>query len=166
MRLIDADQLRDTIINICGNCSNIIREYKEGVPDGNCAIQHIMNMIDNAPTVTPERPQGDLISRDALKDATKCFTDCDGFNPFWQIIDNAPTVEPCYQTTSCLECKMYDKEKHNCPRFCEVIRSAIEERQQGEWVHKEDVMNSIAKQYSAHNELVPIWLSIGEVPKC
>ena len=51
MRMIDADELKKTIINICGNCSNIIREYKEGIPDGNCAIQHIMNMIDNAPTV-------------------------------------------------------------------------------------------------------------------
>lgn len=29
------------------------------------------------------------------------------------------------------------------------------------WVRKEDVCHSIAKQYSEHNELVPIWLSIG-----
>lgn len=36
----------------------------------------------------------DLISREALKEATKSFVDCDGFNPIWQIIDNAPTVEP------------------------------------------------------------------------
>lgn len=35
----------------------------------------------------------DLISRSALKEATKSFADCDGFNPVWQIIDNAPTVE-------------------------------------------------------------------------
>ena len=35
----------------------------------------------------------DLISREALKKATKRFTDSDGFNPIWQIIDNAPTVE-------------------------------------------------------------------------
>lgn len=34
----------------------------------------------------------DLISREALKEATKSFIDCDGFNPVWQIIDNAPTV--------------------------------------------------------------------------
>lgn len=40
-----------------------------------------------------EKPKGDLISREALKKATKSFTDCDGFNPVWQIIDNAPTVE-------------------------------------------------------------------------
>ena len=51
-------------------------------------------------------------------------------------IDNAPTVEPCYQTTSCSDCKMYDKEKHNCPRFCEVISdlvNEVEERPKGEW---------------------------------
>ena len=33
---------------------------------------------------------GDL---DDLKRATTSFTDCDGFNPVWQIIDNAPTVD-------------------------------------------------------------------------
>ena len=34
---------------------------------------------------------------------------------------------PCYQTTSCLDCKMYDKENHHCPRFCEVIRELVKE---------------------------------------
>ena len=42
-------------------------------------------------------------------------------------IDNAPTVEPCYQTTSCLDCNLYDKENHHCPRFCEVIRELVKE---------------------------------------
>lgn len=28
---------------------------------------------------------------------------------------------------------------------------------------KEDVIHSIAKQYSDHNELVPMWLSIGDL---
>jgi len=27
----------------------------------------------------------ELISREALKKATASFTDCDGFNPVWQI---------------------------------------------------------------------------------
>ena len=35
----------------------------------------------------------DLISRSALKEKTKTFIDCDGFNPVWQIIDEAPTVD-------------------------------------------------------------------------
>lgn len=38
-----------------------------------------------------------------------------------------------------------------------------EETSKGEWVRKEDVIHSIAKQYSEHNELVPIWLSIGDM---
>lgn len=33
----------------------------------------------------------------------------------------------CYQTKSCLDCPNYDKEKHYCPRFCEVIRNALKE---------------------------------------
>ena len=48
-------------------------------------------------------------------------------------VHNAPTVEPCYQTTSCLDCGNYDKENHNCPRFCEVIKEAINSRPQGKW---------------------------------
>ena len=52
-------------------------------------------------------------------------------------LDNAPTVEPCYQTASCLDCKNYDKDKHACPRYCEVIKDALRsvgsERPKGEW---------------------------------
>lgn len=33
----------------------------------------------------------------------------------------------------------------------------------GEWVRKEDIIHSIAKQYSDHNEIVPIWLNIGDL---
>ena len=50
-KLIDREALKSTINEICGKCSNIITKYENGVPDGNCAIQHILNMIDNAPTV-------------------------------------------------------------------------------------------------------------------
>lgn len=53
------------------------------------------------------------------------------------IINNTPTIELCYQTTSCLDCKMYNKEKHNCPRFCEVIRELVKEeekRSTGGWI--------------------------------
>ena len=49
--LISREALKENIINICGKCSNIITKYENGIPDGNCAIQHIMNIIDNAPTV-------------------------------------------------------------------------------------------------------------------
>ena len=36
-------------------------------------------------------------------------------------------------------------------------------RPQGEWVRKEDLIHYIATQYIEHNELVPIWLSIGDM---
>lgn len=104
----------------------------------------------------------DLISREALK---KAFEDTVVISPMpyafvKQIIDNAPTVEPCYQTTSCLDCQMYDKENHNCPRFCEVIRSAIEERPQGEFVKRlnDQIEKSVCKfcQMNEHCELCEI----------
>ena len=55
-------------------------------------------------------------------DATLCF-----LSEVKLTIDNAPTIEPCYQTTTCLDCGNYDKENHSCPRFCEVIREATKE---------------------------------------
>lgn len=83
----------------------------------------------------------DLISRDALKKALgKSTVTIIGYgkavflDKAYELIDNAPTVEPCYQTTSCLDCKNYDKETHNCPRYCEVIKEAIKSRPQGEYV--------------------------------
>ena len=83
----------------------------------------------------------DLISREALKKALHNFFDGKIIDEPTYIlrdvfcyINNAPTVEPCYQTTSCLDCKNYDKENHNCPRYCEVIKEAIKSRPQGEWI--------------------------------
>lgn len=52
--------------------------------------------------------------------------------------NEAKTVEPCYQTISCLDCKNYDKENHNCPRYCEVIKEAIKSRPQGGWILHQD----------------------------
>ena len=75
-----------------------------------------------------------LISREALKKATTSFTDCDGFNPVWQIIDNAPTISD---------------------RYAEGYQTGFEEAKV--------IIHSIAEQYTAHNELVPIWLSIGDI---
>ena len=61
--LISREALKSTIIEICGKCSNIITKYENGVPDGNCAIQHILNMIDNAPTVELDEMTQDLIDK-------------------------------------------------------------------------------------------------------
>lgn len=69
-----------------------------------------------------------------LIDADKLYPDCMTKNGTLAIsqsqIANAPTVEPCYQTTSCLDCKMYDKENHHCPRFCEVIKELVKEAEE------------------------------------
>ena len=94
----------------------------------------------------------DLISRSALKEELKKLNEMlpnltdekdkqsvrFAINILQDLIDNAPTVEPCYQTTSCLDCKNYDKDKHDCPRYCEVIKDALRsvgsERPKGEWI--------------------------------
>ena len=33
--------------------------------------------------------------------------------------------EECYK--DCEECEAYDKEKHYCPKFCNVIKEAVKE---------------------------------------
>lgn len=35
--------------------------------------------------------------------------------------------DTCYKITCCSDCEIYDREKHNCPRFCEVIKNTIKE---------------------------------------
>ena len=91
--------------------------------------------------------KGDLISREWLEDAfdNLCCHNCKICRNFriedsfykCALIDNAPTVD--------------------------AIVNTIEVRPQGELLRKEDVIHSIAKQYSEHNELVPIWLSIADM---
>jgi hypothetical protein len=101
MRLIDADALKDKV-----------EVQKDDFPCEkedefwNMAIDSIIQIIDNAPTV----PLPDF--KEGYKQA---------------IIDGKTNFAPCYQTTSCLDCKMYDKENHHCPRFCEVIRELVKE---------------------------------------
>ena len=73
----------------------------------------------------------DLISREALKEATKSFVDCDGFNPIWQIIDNAPTVEPSFglfRSLFCETCQAYATNRA-------IVKLADEyTRPHGEWL--------------------------------
>ena len=109
----------------------------------------------------------DLISREALKEALHNFFGGKVIDePTYMLrdvfcfIDSAPTVEPCYQTTSCLDCKNYDKETHNCPRYCEVIKEAIKSRPQGEWVRKEDLIHYIA---SDTNQLIILMTVLCEI---
>lgn len=147
MRLIDADELLKIV--------DKEREYL--IARGQTGAEHILvhnfrDLIDNAPTVSlqdiyqeghydghlegytkainEERPQGDLISREALK---KAISELPNDNPSYYYtgdfldrekvldeIDNAPTVEytfeEAFQKTIC-EQRLY------CP-----------ERPQGEWI--------------------------------
>lgn len=48
-------------------------------------------------------------------------------------------IKPAYPDLdeSCEDCPVYDKEKHNCPRFCRVIPETIKELKQqkiGKWI--------------------------------
>lgn len=128
----------------------------------NACIEELQRRVNN--------PTGDLISRSALLKELNEYNefavfDCEAVK---DLIDNAPTVEvpenevncvltmfgKCsYNETGCGDCEIKDK----------IFKALKEKRAQGEWVRKEDVIHSIAKQYSEHNELVPIWLSIGDL---
>ena len=45
-------------------------------------------------------------------------------------IKDAPTIEPEYSMDEwCKDCKEYDQERHCCPRFNRVIRTAIDDAQ-------------------------------------
>ena len=81
----------------------------------------------------------DLISREALKEATKSFTDCDGFNPVWQIIDNVPTVEPKKVLVANVTFDKDQLEQLVRDRVIEPIKNGelvlqTDERPHGEWI--------------------------------
>ena len=108
----------------------------------------------------------DLISREALKKHIAEIVETEekidkkwamGLKYSLKLIDNAPTV------FTCNACKNMGNEREcvDCHDYSNYVH--YEKRPQGEWVHKEDVINYIATQYSEHNELVPIWLNIGDL---
>lgn len=110
----------------------------------------------------------DLISREALKEAFENLASDDYNEPIWyqktvfETIDKAPTVE-VNSIIDGLNNEIDDLSENLAWYVNERNRLLKERRPQGEWVRKEDVIHSIAKQYSEHNELVPIWLSIGDI---
>lgn len=100
----------------------------------------------------------DTISRSALKREfeTTPYNDYDDLLRTERLIDNAPTVEP--EVYPILNGKDYNL-------YLEGYKQGKKdfERPQGEWVRKEDIIHYIATQYSEHNELVPVWLNIGDL---
>ena len=93
-----------------------------------------------------------LIDADAL---IKQFELCRlSKNEIYQIIHESPTVEE-RPTINCKDCDGYEA------GYSAGLKDA--EKPQGEWVRKEDIIHYIATQYSEHNELVPVWLNIGDI---
>ena len=130
VRLIDADELKKTIISICGNCSNIIREYDEnGVPDGNCAIQHIMNMIDNAPTVNLDKTSYIEGFKKGCEHGKKCYERPQGEwikQPYksYKLITDGETL--IGEFTKCPKC-LFDKARGSkyCPNCGADMRGEL-----------------------------------------
>lgn len=67
----------------------------------------------------------DLIDRQAAIDAIG--RDLMGGLNYARILKDLPTAEPHNFDEWCEDCKEYDHEKHCCPRFNRVIRTAMEE---------------------------------------
>ena len=122
MRLIDADALKNDLITFFPD------KCLEGITT-KTLFKQILTDIDNAPTVEPERPQGDLISREALKEQfTKAGKDYNHECVIEMLsalatIDNAPTVEiPIARWDAYCEGQKVGYEK------------GIEDRPHGEWI--------------------------------
>lgn len=110
----------------------------------------IQRSLDVAIKALGERPQGDLISREALKEKLQARYDNGeedfdkgyniGLEAAIDLIDNAPTV-PLQNEQITWE-QGYECGYHQA---------------------KEDAIRRIAKQYSEHHELIPEWLSVGDM---
>ena len=120
----------------------------------------------------------DLISREALKKQA-IWTKVNNGAELIDIevvpldaIDNAPTVEGftkedmsgAYNEGYMCGNKEAEKARPQGEITNEDIQQAIKEGfANGYEMAKEKIIHSIAKQYSEHNKLVPIWLSIGDI---
>lgn len=57
--------------------------------------------------------------------------------------DKSTKAQTCIEDyPTCTECEHYDREKHYCPRFCQVIKDALAEAQPkvGKWMEVDDEM--------------------------
>ena len=116
-----------------------------------------------------------LIDADFLKeklDELEPYIDCDENSTTWILsdevynaVDSAPELgyEDGILSVETATRRAIELEEAYNNGWSDGFSECENERPQGEWVRKEDVIHSIAEQYSAHNELVPIWLSIGDI---
>lgn len=73
---------------------------------------------------------------------------CDGFDykqkEALDLAIKALEQQPCIEDyPTCTECEHYDKEKHYCPRFCQVIKDTLAEAQSTDAVSRQAVINTI-----------------------
>ena len=120
-------------------------------------FEEVLLLIDNAKTPT----EGDCISREALKDIT--YINKGNFNTVEGIrewIDNAPTVEPRieYGTDGQpYKLSMTNGKEYERPKGTQIAWK------RGYHQAKEDIAKRIKEQFNEHHELIPYWLSIGDV---
>ena len=71
----------------------------------------------------------------------------DDYKGIMEYIDECPATDVAERELDewCYDCKEYDSNKHNCPRFRRVIRDTVDEckainveRKKGKWIYGED----------------------------
>lgn len=185
MRLIDADALKEDIDNLRLFKKWIREEIKQHIDNSPTVDSSDTKYLEERDADAwesgyiqglTERPHGDLISRsEAKKLGATCLAKRNENGQLEAIIslENAPTVD-----TNELK-PLVDKVVEILPELTDAIIKELPKvvsgkikcsecpyytnTFNGEWVRKEDVIHNIAEQYSAHNELIPIWLSTGDL---
>ena len=114
-----------------------------------------------------ENPTGDLISREALKTAIEDhFDNLDAYFPsaFIKEIDNAPPVLAYTEDDmNGATVDGYDVAKRQYERPQDNQIAWKKGYECGYHQAKEDIAKRIKDQYNEHHELIPYWLSIGDV---
>lgn len=114
-----------------------------------------------------ESMKNDLISREALRTALVQAFGCENATKYGN--KNAEQQANSYSTYMLYEiADTIEDVIDNAPSVEEItnedIQQAIKEGfANGYEMAKEKIIHSIKEQYSAHNKLVPIWLSIGDI---
>lgn len=138
----------------------IFRADAIALANGGCHPANIAEELAKLPSAQPDVPDtnvGDLISRQAAIDALKqqAETMSEWSNRYAEqkkgvltavnIVEDLPSAHRPVDEW-CTDCKEYDHDKHCCPRFNRVIRTAVGEQKHGEWIvhenqRQEDVDN-------------------------
>ena len=130
-----------------GDLDALKREFEDLFYNDVDDMERTERLIDNAPTVIVDNCGKCPYYKDRDRDIiTEAYTEAynDGYKTAKEDFENHKLVNSSQELVKDLV-----KEKN--------------ERPQGEWVRKEDLIHYIATQYSEHNELVPVWLSIGDM---